>query len=161
LASIPGAGYFDPAARHRVVILLTDGETRPYDSAGVSKQYGAPPRASLIAVRFWRADEAIYRTATRADPSYRPDPASAQQLAGLAAVTGGRVFQEGELAASIAAIRGALGSGPTREVGRVQRIDPLAPYVALLALLPLAFLFSSRAGRGRRRAPERSASVPG
>jgi hypothetical protein len=161
LAGIPNAGYFDPSARRRVVVLLTDGETRPYDSAAVSKAYGASPRAGLVAVRFWHADEAIYRTPTRADPSYRPDPLSAEQLAGLAAVTGGRVFQEGELAASTAAIRAALGSGPTHEADRVQRVDPLGPYVALAALLPLAFLFSPRAGRGRRRAPERSASVPG
>lgn len=161
LAAIPNAGYFDPSARHRVVVLLTDGETRPYDAAAVSKAYGASPRAGLVAVRFWRADEAIYRTPTRADPSYRPDPSSAEQLAGLAAVTGGRVFQEGELAPATEAIRGALGSGPTHETGRLQRVDPLGPYVALAALLPLAFLFSPRAGREQRRAPERSASVPG
>jgi hypothetical protein len=161
LAGIPEAGYFDPSARHRVVVLLTDGETRTYDAAAVSKAYGASPRAGLVAVRFWRADEAIWRTPKRPDPSYRPDPSSAVQLAGLAAVTGGRVFQEGELAASTAAIRSVLGSGPTHEIGRVQRVDPLGPYVALAALLPLAFLFSSRVGRARRRAPARSASVPG
>jgi hypothetical protein len=161
LADVPDAGYFDPSARHRVVVLLTDGETRPYDSAAVSKAFGAAPRAGLIAVRFWRSDEGIYRTPTRADPNYRPDPTSAEQLAGLAAVTGGQVFQEGELAPAAAAIRDELGSGPTREVSRVQRVDPLAPYVALAALLPLAFLFTPRAGRERRRERARPASVQG
>jgi hypothetical protein len=159
LADVPESGYFDPSARHRVVVLLTDGETRPYDSAAVSKAFGAGPRAGLIAVRLWRADEAIYRTATRADPSYRPDPTSAEQLASLAAVTGGRVFQEGEIAPTIAAIRAELGNGPMREVGRVDRVDPLGPYIALAALLPLLFLFSPRAGRARRRAPARPASA--
>ena len=159
LANVPDAGFFDPSTRHRVVVLLTDGETRPYDSAAVSKSFGDPPRAGLIAIRLWRADEAIYRTPTRPDPSYRPDPTSAEQLAGLAAVTGGRVFQEGELAAAGAAVRDVLGSGPTKVVGRVQRVDPLGPYVALAALLPLAFLFSPRAGRARRRAPARPASA--
>jgi hypothetical protein len=159
LADVPESGFFDPSTRHRVVVLLTDGETRPYDSAAVSKAFGASPRASLIAVRFWAADEAIYQTPARADPSYRPDPTSAEQLAGLAAVTGGHVFQEGELAPTAAAIRESLGSGPTHVVGRVQHVDPLGPYVAFAALLPLAFLFSPRAGRGRRRAPARPASA--
>jgi hypothetical protein len=161
LADVPEAGFFDPAARHRVVVLLTDGETRPYDAAAVSKAFGGAPRSALIAVRFWRSDEAIYRTPTRKDPSYRPDPTSAEQLAGLAGVTGGSVFQEGEAAPTAAAVREALGNGPTQEISRVQRVDPLAPYVALAALLPLAFLFSPRAGRGQHRAPGRPESAPG
>jgi hypothetical protein len=159
LAGVPEAGFFDPSARHRVVVLLTDGETRPYDSASVSKSFGASPRAGLVAVRLWRADEAIYRTPTRSDPSYRPDPTSAQLLAGLAAVTGGSVFQEGEVGAAVSAVRDALGTGPTKVVGRVQSVEPLGPYVAFAALLPLAFLFSPRGARARRRAPARPASA--
>jgi hypothetical protein len=159
LAAVPDSGFFDPSTRHRVVVLLTDGETRPYDSAAVSKAFGPSPRAALVAVRFWAADEAIYRTPTRADPSYRPDPTSAEQLAALAAVTGGRVLQEGELTPTTAAIRDALGRGPTQVVGRTQHVDPLGPYAAFAALLPLAFLFSPRGGRARRRAPARSASA--
>ncbi len=41
LANVPEAGFFDPSARRRVVVFLTDGETRPYDSAAVSKTFGA------------------------------------------------------------------------------------------------------------------------
>ncbi|MDX6410497.1 MAG: hypothetical protein QOE91_13, partial [Gaiellaceae bacterium] len=161
LAGIPENGFFDPSARHRVVVLLTDGETRPYDAAAVSKAFGATPRSSLIAVRFWRSTEAIYRTPSHADPSYRPDPTSSLQLASLAAVTGGSVFQEGELAATTAAVRAALGRGPTHEVARVQRVDPLGPYAALAALIPLALFFSRRGAGGRRRGPARPASAQG
>jgi hypothetical protein len=161
LAVVPESGFFDPSAKRRVVVLLTDGETRPFDSAAVSKRFGASPRPALIAMRFWRADEAIYRAGGRADPSYRPDPSSAAQLASLAAVSGGRVFPEGDVAPAAAAVRAALGNGPTRTVGRVQRVDPLGPYVALAALIPLALFFSRRAAGGRRRAPARSASAQG
>jgi hypothetical protein len=159
LASVPDSGFFEPSAKHRVVVLLTDGETRPIDAASVSRVFGPSPRVGLITVRFWRADEAIYRTPTRADPSYRPDPTSAVHLASLAGVTGGKTFQEGEIAPAAAAIRGELGSGPTRSVGRVEQVVPLGPYFALAALLPLAFFFSRRVGPGRRRAPGRAASA--
>jgi hypothetical protein len=161
LAVVPDAGFFDPSAKHRVVVLLTDGETRPFDSAAVSKVFGASPRPGLIAMRFWRADEAIYRAGGRADPSYRPDPSSAAQLATLAAVTGGRVFPEGDVAAAAAAVRLALGNGATHTVGRVQRVDPLGPYVALAALIPLALFFSRRSAAGRRRGPAQPASAQG
>ena len=158
LATVPESGFFAPSAKHRVVVLLTDGETRPFDSAGVSKVFGAAPRPALVAVRFWRQDEGIYRN-RRADPNYRPDPSSSVQLATLAAVSGGKVFQAGDVARTAAAVRAALGSGPTRTVGRVQRVDPLGPYVALAALIPLALLFSRRAAPGRRRGSARPASA--
>jgi hypothetical protein len=35
-----------------------------------------------------------------------------------------------------------LGAGPTRSVGHTQSTRPLAPYVALLALLPLGLIFA-------------------
>lgn len=160
LASVPESGFFEPSAKHRVVVVLTDGETRPFDGASVSNVFGASPRAGLITIRFWRPDEAIYRTPTRADPSYRPDPTSALHLASLAALTGGETFQEGEGAPAAAGIRGELGSGPTRSVGRVAQVVPLGPYFAVAALLPLAFFFSRRFGPERRRAPGRAASAP-
>lgn len=161
LATVPESGFFEPSAKHRVVVVLTDGETRPFDAASVSRVFGAASRAGLITIRFWHPDEAIYRTPTRADPSYRPDPLSAVHLASLASVTGGRTFQEGEVALAAAAIRGELGSGPTRSVGRVEQVVPLGPYFAVAALLPLAFFFRRRFGPERRRAPARVASAPG
>jgi hypothetical protein len=55
----------------------------------------------------------------------------------LARATGGRVVPATGAAAG-AAVRAAVGSGPTVRVGLEPTNDTLAPYVALLALIPLA-----------------------
>jgi hypothetical protein len=52
------------------------------------------------------------------------------------------VFAEDETSKAAIALRSVLGSGPTRSVGRTQSRQPLAPYVALVALLPLGVIFA-------------------
>jgi hypothetical protein len=73
---------------------------------------------------------------------YRPDPRSVLPLEQL---TGGTVglYGEDELDRAEGAARGWLGEGPTRKVGRPARLE-LAPYAALAALLPVAFLIWRR-----------------
>jgi hypothetical protein len=39
-----------------------------------------------------------------------------------------------------------LGSGPTKTVGHTRTTHPLAPYLALLALVPLALIFLRNLG---------------
>jgi len=146
LASVPTTGYFTPAARTRVLVLLTDGETSPLDPASVGNALGARPRTAFLAVRFWHAGEALYGASGRPDPSYRPDPTGQAELAGLAAAAHGRAFEEGDLGAAAATLRSLLGHGPTETVrGRTRRETPLAPYAALAALLPLGLLIRRRA----------------
>jgi hypothetical protein len=70
---------------------------------------------------------------------YRPDRAgAAAALAQLTRATGGRLVQANAAAAG-AAVRQAVGSGPTVRLGLEPRIDTLAPFVALAALIPLLF----------------------
>jgi hypothetical protein len=142
LSAVPGSGYFEPSALHRAVVLLTDGESSFFDDAAVGRALAAAPRTDFVAVQFWRGDEAIYNAAAKTDPNYRPDAASKTQLAALAAATHGQVFAEGETGRAAAAMRSLLGRGPTRFVGRTRSRHPLAPYVALLALLPLGMIFA-------------------
>jgi hypothetical protein len=151
LAEVPGTGYFSPSAKHRVIVLLTDGESAPFDPGAITRGLAAKPRTQLLAVQFWQKDEAIYAASGLPNPNYRPDPTSKTQLAQLAASTHGRVFTEGNLGRAAAALHGMLDGGPTRSVGRTRTVRPLAPYIALAALLPLAFLFGTRsAGISRR-----------
>jgi hypothetical protein len=145
LAGIPTSGYFDPSVRRRVVVLLTDGETAPLDDAVVGDAFAKAPRTALIAVRLWRADESIYDVSGRRDPNYRPDPASRRLLAMLASAVQGAAFDEGSLRAARAALRDAVGRGPTQSVGRARTTHPLAPYVAFAALVPLFLVFRKRA----------------
>ncbi len=149
LARIPAAGYFADSTKHRVVVLLTDGESDFYDQSTIAAALNASPKTQFVAVHVWRGSEQIYRASGRPEPSYRPDPASKMDLARLAEAVHGRVFGEGELAGASAALRALLGSGSTRSVGRTRTTHPLAPYVALVALLPLSLVFRRRA-RGSR-----------
>jgi hypothetical protein len=142
LAAVPTSGYFDPSATHRAVVLLTDGESSFFDTAAVGRALAAAPRTDFLAVQFWRGNEAIYRASGQTDPNYRPDPASKAQLATLAGAAHGQVFAEGDSGKAAAALRSLLGLGPTRFVGRTQSRHPLAPYVALLALVPLGLIFA-------------------
>ena len=142
LAEIPRAGYFSKSTAHRAVVLLTDGESAFFDAATVGRAFAGVPRTDFLAVQFWRNSESIYKASGKPDPNYRPDPSSKTQLASLAAATRGRVFTEGNLGAAASALRTMLGRGPTRAMGRTHATHPLAPYVALLALLPLGFSFA-------------------
>jgi hypothetical protein len=144
LASIPSSGYFDPSAKQRAIVLLTDGESDVFDDGAVARALSGSPRTKFFAVQLWRKNEAIYNAAGKPDPNYRPDPSSKAQLAALAAATHGKVFAEGNLGGAATALRDALGPGPTQSVGRTKTTHPLAPYVALIALVPLAFVFRAR-----------------
>jgi hypothetical protein len=150
LSSIPASGYFESSATHRVVVLLTDGESGFFDPAIVGRALAVKPRTDFLAVQFWRSGESIYKTSGKPDPNYRPDPASKIVLASLATATHGRVFKEENLGAAAAALRTTLGSGPARSMGRARTTHPLAPYVALLALLPLGFTFTRNLRFGSR-----------
>jgi hypothetical protein len=142
LSSIPTSGYFESSATQRVVVLLTDGESGFFDPAAVGRALAMTPRADFLAVQFWRSNESIYKASGKPDPNYRPDPASKAQLAALAAATRGRVFTEANVGGAATALRTMVGTGPTRSVGRTQATHPLAPYVALVALLPLGLIFA-------------------
>jgi hypothetical protein len=142
LSAIPTSGYFESAATHRVVILLTDGESSFFDAAAVGRAFGGTPRTEFLTVQFWRSNESIYSASGKPDPNYRPDPASKAQLASLATATHGQAFTEANVGGAAKALRTMLGTGPTRSVGRTRSTRPLAPYVALLALLPLGLIFA-------------------
>jgi hypothetical protein len=142
LSAIPKSGYFEPSATHRAIVVLTDGESSFFDAAAVGRSLTSAPRANFLAVQFWHGNEAIYSASGKTDPNYRPDPTSKTQLATLAAAAHGQVFPEGEMKKTSIALRSVLSSGPTRSVGRTPSRQPLAPYVALVALLPLGVIFA-------------------
>jgi hypothetical protein len=137
LSEIPAAGFFGSAAKRRVVVLLTDGESAPFNPGAVAASLRA---AELVVVRVWRAGESI-----AGEPAYRPDPAGAATLAALAAAAGGRVFGESDIGAAGAAIRAKLGSGPTARITTRRRQETaLAPFVVLAALVPLGLFLRRR-----------------
>jgi hypothetical protein len=138
LAQLATAGYFPASAKHRLAILLSDGESDLYTPQAVATELRAE-RVGLLIVRFWHADERVY-TARGRQEVYRPDPQSLRPLETLAARTAGRrVFGENERAAIVRAAHAWLGRGPTVATAQPRRFE-LAPYAALAAVFPLAFV---------------------
>ncbi|HET6944357.1 MAG TPA: VWA domain-containing protein [Gaiellaceae bacterium] len=157
LTSLATGNYFDSTATRRLVVLLTDGESDPFDTGTIARELSAREGYRLLAIRFWHGDESIYDADGRPETAYRPDPAGRAILASLAAAAGGRSFEEDQLGAASGYLHRVAGRGPTHRVpGSEPTRTALAPYVALVALLLfLASLWrrshSVRLRRGRGR----------
>lgn len=144
LADIAAGGFFAPSARHRVLVVLTDGETRPYDQGAVAASLAASPPVSLVIVHVGSPHDRVY-AGSKPDPAYHADPAAAAQLAALAGAAGGKVFGAGRVDDAGKAALAALGSGPTALRGEAPKPVTLAPWIALAALVPLLLLAARRA----------------
>jgi hypothetical protein len=136
--------YFSKALDTRVVVVLSDGESRPTSSASLRRALSVGPRTHVLFVRFWAADESIFLPDGSRDGEYSPDPASESQLRAFAGGLGAPVFDEDEEGAQADAIKSAIGAGP--KLPRRERGEPfvLAPYLAGIALIPLVFMLWSR-----------------
>ena len=135
LAGVPSGNVFDPSARRRLLVVVTDGESRPFDPASIRRVLAAA-RIGLVVVRVGDEAERVYDHG-RPEAGYVPDPLAGEAVAALA---GENAFAERDAADAARAARDLLGRGPTVERERARRLVPLGPYLALLALLPLALL---------------------
>jgi hypothetical protein len=143
LDTFVGSNFFNPGTEHRVVVLLTDGETAPYFPGELHDALRPRPRNHFVIVRFWRSGERVY-LGRRPDPSYKADPRSGQAVRTLAGAVGGRTFDEGDLGSAIRAVRGYLGKGPLTGVGEGLRVIALDRWLVLASLVPIAFLLWRR-----------------
>jgi hypothetical protein len=136
LAQIPGAGFFDPKARTRIVVVLTDGESTPVETGDLAAAFAGAPGLRLLVVRFWSADERVFDAEGRAEAAYAPDPAGGAVLTGLADALGEQAFDEADLGHAQRALARLAGNRPeSASAGSVRTRRPLAPYAAGLALL--------------------------
>jgi hypothetical protein len=136
LTQISSGDYFDRAAKRRIVVLLTDGESGPVNSGEVARLLAAAHGYRFFAIRLWQSGEAVYGSNGAPEAGYRPDPSGQTILAALARATGGRAFEESQVGSASSYLTGLVGNGPARatragEPGKT----PLAPYVAGVALL--------------------------
>lgn len=169
LGALGTQSFFPQTARRRVAIVLTDGESRPFDLGQIARQLAHRPRVTPIFVHVWNADERVFDSGGEAETAYHPDPSSAATLASLAQATRGKVFTEGQIGAAAKAALEALGRGPSRPQGLTLTTTVLAPYVALAALLPLLALLAEGGAASRlrrvaslgRAADRRAQNVPG
>jgi hypothetical protein len=147
LGALGTQNFFEPTAKRRVVVVLTDGEGLTFDPGAVAHDLAKGPGIRLVVVHVWNAAEKVYKPDGSPEPAYVTRPQSNDAIASLVLAAGGAKFDEGSLGSAVSAVQAAASNGPTRVEGRTERTKTLAPYVALLALLPL-LLVLPRVGRG-------------
>jgi hypothetical protein len=141
LADVATQGFFTPGVPQRVAIVFTDGEARP--DASPARQL-LSEHVRVVLVHVWRPGERIFDPGGKPETAYRPDPNSGALLHQLAASADGRELEEPDASGALAAVRSALGTGPTAERGVRPRTRPLAPFVAAAALVPLLLVVRRR-----------------
>lgn len=143
LAGVRSLRFFSPTAKHRLLVVLTDGETLPVNRARLGALLLRPPAIDTVFVQFWREDERVF-TRRVAEPQYVPDPAARALLDGLAEGTNASVFSERGVDSATRKARALLGEGPTVVEGERHSPIALAPYLSMAAFLPLALLLWRR-----------------
>ncbi len=144
LSAVATRGFYTPSARRRVLVVLTDGESRPFDTAALGVVLRRGSGIKPVFVHVWKEDELVY-TNGAPEADYRPDPASAAFLSRIAAAAGGSTFEEHDLAGAARAIRSDVGAGPTKATQRSRSELALGPYFLLASVVPLGFLLARRA----------------
>ena len=141
LGALPTLAFYTPAVQKRALVVFTDGESQPVST--LATDFAQAPRIDVTFVRIGNASERIWESGVT-EAGYTPDPAAAETLATAATAVEGRVVGEGEVQEVAAAVRAALGTGPTTPRRIEGNRQALMPYVALLAILPLGFLLYRR-----------------
>jgi hypothetical protein len=129
---------FSPRPAKRLLVVFTDGETEPFDTARLHSLFKAAAIKPVF-VQFWSGAERLYSNGSP-EADYLPDPAARRNLRALAGALGGRAFPEQDVASAIEAARSALGQGPTVAAKLEVRRTGLAPYLLLFAFAPLVLL---------------------
>ncbi|HEX3803557.1 MAG TPA: vWA domain-containing protein [Solirubrobacteraceae bacterium] len=151
LDDIATGNYFESRVRRRVIVLLTDGESNPFDPGQLAHQLGTQAGYRFLAIRFWSQNEAVFDPDGSPEPGYHPDPTGRVLLAGLAAALGGRSFEESQISAAASYLRQVVGHGSTGRSRQVLGQRALAPYFAGLALALLLISVLPRGVIGRSR----------
>ena len=141
LGAMPTLAFFTPKARKYALVVFTDGESQPVSTLGAD--FSQQSRIDVTFVRMGDPSERIWEGGVE-EAGYAPDPNATETLAAAAAVVEGSVLEEGDVAGAAAAVRSALGEGPTTPRRIEGNRQALMPYVALLAILPLGFVLYRR-----------------
>jgi hypothetical protein len=153
LAGIDSGNVFAPSAARRIVVLLTDGESNPVQTADLARALPARRGYRFLAVRFWRADESVFDADGRREAAYRPDPSAGPTLTDVATALGGRSYDEASARDASSYLRALADRGPMARAGGAERRRvTLAPDLGLagLAVLLAALLPSVSVPSGLR-----------
>ena len=137
-------GYFPPAAKKRVLVVLTDGESRPL-TEDLADAFSAKPAIEVMFVHLWEGDEQVF-IAGVPEVTYRSDPTSASTLEQVAQAVGGEVLDEGAAGSVPGRVRELIGDGPTANREHEGNRRALMPWITLLTVIPLAYVLRRRNG---------------
>ena len=140
LGVVPTLAFFAPKTQKRALVVFTDGDSQPVSTLGTDFAQG---KIDVTFVRMGDGSDQIWESGV-AEAGYTPDPDAAETLAAAAAAVEGRVLEEGQVSEVAAAVRTALGTGPTTPRRIEGNRQALMPYVALLAIIPLGFVLYRR-----------------
>lgn len=135
LQQVATQGFFAPGVRKRAVIVVTDGESRPFDPRAVASALAAHA-IRLGLVRVGSGTDRVRRPDGTPEANFRPDPQGARLSIGRLAAAAQAPTGPG----AGAILARSLGPGPSSVIGLEPRTRTLAPLPALLALVPLALL---------------------
>jgi hypothetical protein len=135
--------FFSPDVHRRVLVVLSDAETRSFSAASI-RQHLRRTGTTPVVVRFWQPRERIFDGKSTTYLATQPDVLGGLRRAGWPA------FGERDLGAALARIKRAVGTGPVVHVGYARSETPLAPWLALTGLLPLLLLVAPAAPRPSR-----------
>lgn len=158
LAYLRGQGYFAPSAKQRLLVLLTDGESGPYDAHATATALTQPetigvlsgtvngpdPPISLAIVRVGGPSDRIYESNGTVDPVYRPAPQAANMVSTLATLTRGGAYTTANLGQAAHGIRTLLGRGKEIRQGTRTRMMGLGRYAAIVAIAAIGILVWKR-----------------
>jgi hypothetical protein len=155
LRQVATQGFFPQSVHKRAILLVTDGESRPFDPVVVARTLGGHG-IQLAIIRVGGGADRVFGANGKPEANFRPDPRGAalsvERLAAAARAPTG--------SGSGSVVARALGSGPSTVVGVQPRTRSLAPIPALLALLPLALLLGAGASPGHLRGVTFRRQVP-
>ena len=143
LRSIPTRNFFAPGATKRLVVFLTDGESRVFNPRRMRVAFKTK-NTGLYVVHIWAAGERVFRADGSPEQQYQSDPSSGQAVQTLARAVSGRAFDEDELDDAVAAAREFVGEGQARPLGEDTSRTSLAPYLFLGSFVPLGFILWRR-----------------
>jgi hypothetical protein len=142
LGNIGPYNYFRPQTEKRLLVVFSDGESKPFDDVVLRSQL-RQHRVHVLFVHVWNSRERIFLRRNQPDPAYRPDPDSSREAGRVADAGGGEVLGE-DIGALTSAAKNVLGTGPATKLREQRTRVSLAPFVALAALVPLGFVLLRR-----------------
>jgi hypothetical protein len=143
LRAVPTRNFFAPSATRRLVVYLTDGESRVFNPRRMRASFRTEG-TGLAVVRFWDEGERVFRRDRSPDPLYQADAGSEGAVRELARAVGGRAFEEDAVGEAVEYVRRFLGEGEAKPLGENSSRTSLAPYIFLSAFVPLGFLLWRR-----------------